>query len=274
MSAADATLTAAGLHVYPVKGLRGVDVAQAAVEPWGLAGDRRWMVVDPAGRFLTQREVPRMALVGAEVGPEALRLDAVGADPLDVMVPLPTGTRLDVVVWRDTVASVPAGPLADRWLSAFLGRPCRLVHMADPAEARPVDPDFATPADRVSFADGFPLLVTTQASLADLNARLAVAVPMNRFRPNLVVAGGPPWAEDDWRRIAVGAVTFRVAKDCARCAVTTVDQATGVRADDTEPLSTLAGFRRRAGGRIIFGQNLIPEVPGTIRMGDLVRLLD
>ena len=174
-------------------------------------------------------------------------------------------------MWRDRVAARDAGAEAAAWLSAALGRACRLVHMADPAEARRVDPDYADAEDRVSFADGFPVLVTNAASLADLNARLAVPVSMDRFRTNIAVSGAEAWAEDGWQQVRIGAVPFAGPKDCARCAVTTVDQDTGERSPENEPVRTLAQFRRKAGGRIIFGQNLIPRGTGRIAVGDTVR---
>lgn len=267
-------LTLAGLHIYPVKGLKGLALDSAAVEPWGLAGDRRWMVVDSRGRFLSQREEPRLALiVPTPLGEDGLRLALAGRDPVTVARPAPDAGRVDVTIWRDTVSAAPAAPEADRWLSDVLGVPCRLVYMPDPAVARPVDPGFGAPGDMVSFADGFPLLVTTAASLGDLDRRLGRPVPMSRFRTNLAVEGGAAWDEDGWGRIRVGAVTFRVVKDCARCAVTTVDQETGVRSADNEPIRTLAGFRRVANGRIIFGQNLVPEHRGTVRVGDPVTVV-
>lgn len=267
-------LTLAGLHIYPVKGLKGLSVEVAAVEPWGLAGDRRWMVVDARGRFLSQREQPRLALIVPTPLAEGLRLALAGREPITVAVPGPATPRVEVIVWDDKVAATPTSPEADRWLGDVLGVPCRLVYMADPETARPVDQAFGAPGDMVSFADGFPLLVATAASLGDLDQRLGRPVPMSRFRPNLDVDGGAPWDEDGWRRVKVGDVTFKVVKDCARCAVTTVDQETGIRAADNEPLRTLAGFRRVAGGRIIFGQNLVPEHRGTLRVGDVVTALE
>lgn len=266
-------LTLAGLHIYPVKGLRGLPLDDAAVEPWGLAGDRRWMVVDGRGRFLSQREQPRLALVVPTPLEDGLRLALPGREAVTVTRPGPATSRVEVVIWRDTVSATPAAPEADLWLSDALGVPCRLVYMANPETARPVDQAFNEPGDTVSFADGFPLLVTTAASLGDVDRRLGRPVPMSRFRPNLDVDGGAPWDEDGWQRIRVGEVTFRVVKDCARCAVTTVDQETAIRSDDNEPIRTLAGFRRDAAGRIIFGQNLVPEHRGTVRVGDVVTAL-
>ncbi len=265
-------LELAEIRIYPVKGLRGISVEDALVEPWGLEHDRRWMVVDAQGRFLTQRQVPVMAVVRAELLSDGLRLTAPELEPLRVALPAPDAEPLAVVVWDDEVAAQAAGPAADRWISRALGLSCRLVHMSDPAAARPVDPDFGRPGDRVSFADGFPVLVTNVASLDDLNGRLPRCASMDRFRSNLVVRGAQAWDEDGWRRVRVGAVPFDAVKDCARCAVPTVDQETGLKDDEAEPMRTLARFRRKAGGRIIFGQNLIPRGAGTLRVGDPVHL--
>ncbi len=262
------------IRIYPVKGLRGHSVSEAVVEPWGLAGDRRYMVVDEAGRFVTQRQVPRMAVVEADLVAGGLELAAAGLNRIAVEEPGAGAAPVVVTVWNSEVPARDAGADAAAWLSAALGTACRLAFMAEPASARPVDPDFAEPRDRVSFADGFPLLVTNDASLADLNARLPVPVGMDRFRTSVAVEGAEPWAEDGWARLHIGAVLFAGTKDCARCAVTTVDQDTGVRSDDTEPLRTLARFRRKAGGRIIFGQNLIPRGLGRIAVGDAVRVGD
>ncbi len=254
------------IHIYPVKGLRGVSVPAAIVEPCGLQGDRRWMVVTLAGRYLTQRDLPGMARIqaipAADTMDGAIVLATDGMDPLHV--PVPTATLpAPVVVWRDRVPARGAGGDAAAWLTAALGRPCRLVHLSDPA-ARPVDPAYGHPGDRVSFADGFPLLAVNTASLDDLNAHLAQPVPIARFRSNLVLSGAPPWAEHAWRHLQVGPVAFRAVKPSTRCIVITTDQDTGARAPDREPLRTLAGFRPDARGRALFGQNLVPDTSGRI----------
>ncbi len=256
------------IRIYPVKGLRGVSVGAAVVEPWGLVGDRRYMVVDAGGRFLTQRQLPRMAVIGAALVTGGLRLSAAGLGEVELAEPDAEAETVDVVVWRDRVTARHAGAEVAAWLSAALGTDCLLVHMADPATSRPVDPDFAEPDDRVSFADGFPLLVTNDASLVDLNARLPAPIGMDRFRTNVAVEGAAAWDEDGWNALRIGEVRFAGLKDCARCAVTTVDQDTGLKSEDTEPLRTLARFRRKAGGRIIFGQNLAPRGLGRIAVGD------
>ncbi|MFK0295749.1 MOSC domain-containing protein [Streptomyces sp. NPDC090442] len=266
------------LHVYPVKATTASDRAEAVVEPWGLAGDRRWLVADTAGRQFTQRQHPRLALVRAEELPGGgLRLTAPGVEPLVVPVPEPV-TTIPVEVFADVVQAVPAGPEAAGWWTAYLGVECQLVHMDAPDKRRPVDPRFSEPGDTVSFADGFPLLVTTSASLDALNSLIAQGdrpgegpLPMERFRPNVVLDGTAPWAEDDWRRVRIGEVVFQVAKPSGRCVVTTVDQRTAARGK--EPLRTLARHRR-FDDRLLFGQNLIPRTTGALRVGDPFEILD
>ncbi|NEA39139.1 MOSC N-terminal beta barrel domain-containing protein [Streptomyces sp. SID11385] len=259
------------VHVHPLKAARALDVSEAVVEPWGLAGDRRWMLVDGEGRQLTQREEPRLALLDVRRQDDGgLVLSGPGHAPCHV--PVPAGESAVVQLFRDKVEVVPAADAASAWCAAYLRRPVRLVHLGAPATARPVDPVYARPGDTVSLADGYPLLLTSTASLDALNSLIAVdglsaegPVPMNRFRPNLVVSGGAPWAEDGWERVRIGEVLFRVTKPCGRCVVTTVDQATAVRGK--EPLRTLARHRRRE-GKAMFGMNLVPESAGSVRVGD------
>ncbi|MEH1013471.1 MOSC N-terminal beta barrel domain-containing protein [Micromonospora sp. CPCC 206060] len=264
----------ASIHTYPVKGGHRLDHDAAPVERWGLAGDRRWMVVGPDLLGVTQRELPGLVLLRPTVHPGGLSLRAAGRATLDVPEPA-TGDRLDVRVFthRPPVPVRFAGEAADAWLSALFGRPVRLVWLDEPATARPVNQQYGAPADRVSFADGYPLLLANAGSLADLNTALAGTgaepVPMTRFRPNLVVDGAGPWAEDGWLggRLRVGPVVFRVVKPCDRCVVTTVDQETGVKG--RQPLRILAD-RRRFGQDLLFGVYLIPDGTGTVRCGDPV----
>ncbi|WP_086831968.1 MOSC domain-containing protein, partial [Streptomyces sp. NRRL B-24572] len=207
-------------------------------------------------------------------------LSAPGHPTLEVGVPTPPPATptVTVEIFGKFVEAVPAGPEAAAWFSAYLESDVRLVHMDAPEHRRPVDPDYALPGETVSFADGYPLLVATTASLDALNSLIAQGdhadegpLPMNRFRPNLVVEGTAPWAEDGWKRLAVGEVTFRVARPCGRCVVTTTNQLTAERGK--EPLRTLARHRTSE-GKVIFGQNLVPEHTGTVRVGDAVKILD
>ena len=259
----------ASVHIYPLKGCRAVDLDEAVVEPWGLAGDRRWLLVDADGQFVTQREHPALARLVVAYGPGAdITVSSAGDRALSVAAPHGSAELLKVTVWRSTVLAAAAGPEADAWFSAYLGEPVRLVWLDDPTR-RAVNPEYGLDGDVVSFADGYPLHLTTTGSLDQLGRWLADAgdqpVPMNRFRPNVVVSGYQPWAEDRWRRIRIGPVSFRVAKPCARCVVTTTDQATGERG--RQPLRMLARHRR-FGMNLLFGQNLIPDSPGLIRVGD------
>ncbi|MFE6281146.1 MOSC domain-containing protein [Streptomyces sp. NPDC057877] len=265
------------IHVHPVKAFRALTRQEADVEPWGLAGDRRWVLIDDGGKVVTQRQQPRLALAAAELLPGGgLRLSAPDMDPLEVPVPAP-GDTVPADVFGTKVEGVPADPAAHAWCGAYLGAEVRLVHMDDPATRRPVDPEYALPGETVSFADGYPLLLASTSSLEDLNSLIARGryaaegpLPMNRFRPNVVVTGAAPWAEDDWSRIAIGDVTFRVARMCGRCVVTTTDQGTAERG--REPLHTLGRHRRLDDG-LVFGLNLVPQSGGTLRVGDPVRVL-
>jgi uncharacterized protein YcbX len=263
----------ASIHIYPMKAARAVNLDESRVEPWGLAGDRRWLLVDEDGRFISQREESSLARVVVTRGPDGIRVSADGRTSLVIAEPTATAALLKVRVWSSTLLAAAAGPAADAWFSAYLGRPARLVHLDDPTR-RPVDPEYGRAGDVVSFADGYPLLLTSAGSLGELGGWLAAAgerpVPMTRFRPSVVVTGAPPWAEDHWRRVRIGAVPFRVAKPCGRCLVTTTDQVTGERG--RQPLKML-GRRRRFGQQLVFGQNLIPDTRGVIRVGDPVEIL-
>jgi len=258
------TVRVSGLWIYPVKSCAGIALETMELGERGPLHDREWMVVDAGGRFVTQRTHPEMALIRPALEGDRLVLTAPGRDPLEIPLTARTGWTVDVEVWRDRCRAIPVGAGADAWLGALLGEPVRLVWMP-PEEVRPVDPRYGRPGDRVGFADGFPLLLISRASLEDLNGRLAVPVAMERFRPNVEVSGCGPYAEDRWSRLEVAGVGFRVVKPCARCVITTVDPATGERGP--EPLATLASYRR-SGNKVLFGQNLIHDGPGVIHVGD------
>lgn len=264
-------ISLSAINIYPIKAVRGLGLESVMVEERGLAGDRRWLVVDADDRFISQREHAAMARLSANIMPKGLRLEAEGRTPLNVEFrSAPTRT---VTIWRDEVKAIDAGDPAAEWLTEFIGFPARLVHM-DEDSYRPVHPDYSEPGDVVSFADGFPLLIANEASLADLNARMETPLPMNRFRPNLVVMGAEPWAEDGWKVLRIGGVVFRNVKQCGRCLVTTTDQQTGERMGE-EPLRTLSTFRK-VDQAVMFGANLIPEregLPMPISIGTAVEVL-
>jgi hypothetical protein len=281
-------LRLSALCVYPVKSCRGIAVPAAAVDEFGLAGDRRFLVVDAAGRFLTQRTLPRMALIETVLADSELVLSSL--DNGSVCVPLRPPTQnlerktlnpepITATVWKDTVTADDCGDEPAAWLCDFLGLPCRLVR-AGAAYTRPIAPHKVPsplahgpmPAHEVSFADAFPFLLIAEESLADLDARLAAPLPMDRFRPNLVVSGAAPYAEDTWSRFRIGDVVFYGATRCSRCVVTTTDQATAERGP--EPLKTLASYRRDADGAVMFGRNLVHETKtGRLAVSDAVELL-
>lgn len=258
------------LCVYPVKSLGGIALDAARLDATGLAYDRRWMLVDAAGRFLTQRAHPQLATVRVALTDAGLRLTHPDvAEALAVAAETPPDAPLRrVTVWDDTVDARVVEGAAGPWLKAATGLDATLVWMP-PTTVRPVDATYGQPGDRVGFADGFPLLVTTEASLAALNARLDAPVAMARFRPNLVLDGDAAWAEDGWQTLKVGAVRFRVAKPCGRCSMVDVDPARGA-AGNAGVLSALAAFRTQ-GRRVVFGQNLAMDagfVGAMLRVGD------
>jgi uncharacterized protein YcbX len=265
-------LTLSALHIYPVKGLKGIDLADARCTERGLENDRRWMVVDAEGEFISQRSHPKMATVWTDIADGALTLSAPDVASVDVPLDPRPAAPTRVRVWQSVCDALLVSPHADAWLSDYLGLACRLVYMPDTTR-RLSNPERTEGESLVGFADGYAYLVTTEASLADLNARLAARgarpVPMNRFRPNLVVRGGDAFAEDGWREIRVGAAVLRAAKPCGRCQVTTTDQATG-EVTGPEPLATLGTFRSHPEFGACFGVNFVTVQAGAVRVGDTV----
>jgi uncharacterized protein YcbX len=254
------------LHVYPIKSAAGLAPREWEVDAFGLRHDRRWMVVDSGGRMLSQRTHPRLALVRPALGDDVLRVEAPGMPALELPLRPGGSVAATVFVWDDICAAHWMGERAARWVSEVLETDCSLVYMPD-ATVRPADPEYAPDGVRVSFADAFPFLLVSEESLADLNRRMPASVPMNRFRPNLVIAGGGAYLEDGMTAFRVGGMRFRVVKPCDRCVLTTADQATGERG--VEPLRTLATYRRRD-GKVFFGQNVVHEGAGRLRVGETV----
>ncbi len=263
--------TLAHINVFPIKSCAPLTLDQAFVESRGLRGDRRWMVVDAEGRFVTARKHSRLVLIRARFDDDALILDAPGMTSLRLTRSL-NPEKVVTTIWRDEVVADIADAEANSWIREYLGFAARFAFMDD-ACVRPVDPDFAHLGDEVSFADGYPLMVISQTALDDLNARLQSPVPMLRFRPSLVVANTSPHAEDSWRSIRIGDIRFDVVKPCVRCMLTTVDPETGRFDESGEPLRTLISYRRTDKG-VTFGQNLIPRGTGTIKVGDEIVIID
>jgi len=260
------------LHYYPIKGMRGCALTSAEVTAAGFINDRRWMLVDSTGRFISQREEPRLALIS--VAAEGLDLVARAPAMPVLRIAPPQGIEsLHVTIWQDQLPAYPAPAEAHAWFSDFLSMSCRLVYQGD--SIRGVDPRWSQPGDLTSFADAYPVLICTSASLDDLARRIGTALPMDRFRPNIVVAGNDAWAEDEWVRLRIGPVEMDLTKPCARCSVTTVDQLHGLRTGK-EPLRTLAGFRFLqvpSISGVIFGQNAIPRALGRISVGQEVDVI-
>lgn len=230
------------------------------------------MIVDGEGRFLSQREQPKLATVSAAIEGANLVLSAAHSQ-IAVATPAADAPRVAVTLWKQQVEGHAAPAEADAWLRDFLGIPCRLVWQG--GLPREVAPKYSAPGTHASYADGFPLLVTVVESLDDLNRRMAAPLPMNRFRPNIVIAGALPWAEDGWKRLRIGSVEIEIAKPCTRCIVTTTDQRTGAR-DGGEPLKTLKAFRLLRGPDltgVVFGQNAVPNGTGVLKAGDAVEVI-
>jgi len=253
------------LYVHPVKSCRGQSVERVGIDRRGVVGDRRWMVVDAEGGFVTLRRDARLATIAARLEEETLVLEAPGMETLRRPAAPTEGTRRAVRVWEDACAAL-VDDEGSRWFSSYLGGDYGLVTMPPGVERR-ADPEWSEPGDLVSFVDAFPLLLIGQSSLEDLNGRLERPVAIERFRPNVVVEGSAPYAEDGWSRLRIGRIAFRGAKPCARCVATTVDPQTGAGGD--EPLRTLATYRS-AQGRVCFGMNLLHDGQGTLAIGDVL----
>lgn len=240
------------LYTYPIKSLAGISLPRARIEKRGLAYDRRWMLVDRDGLFLSQREIPQMALLLPDFTVDSLiiRRRHESLEPLAIPLHLPEDAKaMEVQVWDDRCTALQVGREADDWFSEVLGTRCQLVYMPEES-IRPLDPAYGRPGEIAGFADSCPLLVIGEASLADLNKRLEQAVPMNRFRPNIVFSGGRPYEEESWKSFRIGDVPFRGIRSCSRCQITTIDQESAEIGK--EPLRTLSAYRRQ-GHKILFG---------------------
>ena len=253
------------LYVYPIKSCRGIPVSEWPVAERGFVADRRWMIVDATGKFVTQRDTPELSQVNITLEGDNMRLSAPKLPELVLPRSFDWGTERSVQIWNDTTEAAEH-PEGSAWFSSYLGSPHELVYMPD-RHRRAVNPARAQPGDIVGFADAYPFLLISEASLADLNARLDAPITMARFRPNIVISGTEPYAEDGYARVRVGEISFRGPKRCDRCVMTTVDPDTGLRG--REPLRTLAKYRLED-QKIWFGMNLIHDNQGSLRVGDAV----
>jgi uncharacterized protein YcbX len=258
------------IYIYPVKSLGGISVTQAEVQQTGLQYDRRWMLTDIEGNFLSQRKFVQMAMLQVSLLPEGLLVSHKKGSPRPLTIPFDTSTgpEITVSIWDDTCTALEVSVAANEWFSQALGMPARLVYM--PATThRPVDTNYAGNNEIVSFADAYPLIIIGQSSLDELNSRLEHPILMNRFRPNLVFNGGAPFCEDSFGSFQIGNVSFNAVKPCSRCVLTTINQEDGSKGQ--EPLKTLSTYRTHK-NKILFGQNLLQKNFGTIKTGDKLRI--
>ena len=255
------------LYIYPIKSCRGIRVDEWAVAERGFVADRRWMIVDAAGKFVTQRETPALALVAITLAGDSMRLTAPGLPEFVLPRSFDEGAERAVRIWGDS-SEARVHPAGSAWFSSYLGRAHELVYMPE-QHRRAVDRARAAPGDIVGFADAYPFLLISEASLADLNGRLAAPVSVSRFRPNIVIKGTEPYAEDGYARVRMGEITFRGPKRCDRCVMTTIDPDTGLLGK--EPLRTLATYRLED-RKVWFGMNLIHDNLGVLRVGDGVEV--
>ena len=252
------------LNIYPLKSAGGISLEKTITEARGLAYDRRWMVVDDTGQFMTQRTYPKMALIITSLSTQTLILNAPGMSKLFLPLFPTEGDSQEVKIWNDLCEAWTVNPEATTWISEYIGKSCKLVYMPDRSN-RPIDANYAVDEYQVAFSDGYPLLLISEASLNELNSRLPEIVTMKRFRPNLVVTNTEPYEEDSCKKIIVGECEFNVVKPCSRCILTTVDPENG-KFSGKEPLRTLATYRT-VNGKVMFGQNMITTIQGTLKVG-------
>lgn len=262
-------VTLTGLYLYPVKSMRALKHSCAQVLPEGLAFDRQFMVTETDGTFITARQTPRLVLFTPAITPQGLELQ--GPDGSTISVPIDTFTvqAAPTEVWGNHFSAHIASEEVNRWLSGFFQRPVQLRWLGPQTTRRVKD----YPHTPLTFADGFPLMLASESSLRDVQNRCPAAISMTHFRPNLVIAGAPAWAEDEWKVIRIGKVVFDVARPCSRCIFTTISPTRGEKHPSGEPLRTLQAFRSAANGDVDFGLNLIPRSAGMIQTGDDIEVI-
>jgi len=261
-------MTLSTITIYPVKSLAGISANSWKVTKTGLQYDRKWMLVDAAGQFLSQRKLPQMALIKTALTGCHLILSASGMENLALPLSPVDGDIINSTIWHDQCDARSVSTEADQWLGDFLKTDCRLVYQPDEM-IRPVDANYGFATDNVAFSDGFPFLIISENSLVSLNQQMQLNLPMTRFRPNLVISGCPDYAEDSWREISIGAIDFRLPKPCSRCSIPTIDPETAQTGK--EPLSTLNSFRKWQ-NKVYFGQNALHNQYGILTVGDTVQV--
>ena len=258
------------LIIYPLKSAGGISLKNTTPEVRGLEHDRRWMVIDDSGRFISQRTYPSMALIITSLSNQTLDLNAPGMSELSLPLHPINGESQEVKIWSDRCEAWIVNPQATAWISEYFGESCKIVYMPDHSN-RQLHADYSFGEYQVAFSDGFPLLLISEASLKNLNSRLSQRVTMKRVRPNLVVKNTEPHEEDSWQKIKIGECEFDVVKPCSRCIITTVDPVNG-KFSGKEPLRTLATYRK-VNGKVMFGQNLITTIKGFLKVGMPVEII-
>ncbi|MFA5982741.1 MAG: MOSC N-terminal beta barrel domain-containing protein [Methylococcaceae bacterium] len=257
-----------GIYIYPIKSLAGFQADRWNVTETGLEYDRKWMLIDHNQHFLSQRKLPKMALITTRISPPYLVITAPQMEPLLLLLQPAAGERINSTIWQDQCAAQHISYAADLWFSDFLQHPCQLVYKPDDA-VRQVDVNYAKPHDQTAFADGFPFLIISEGSLSALNQAMQLDLPMIRFRPNLVLAGCASYAEDYWREISIGEIGFRLPKPCSRCSIPNIDPSNASLGK--EPLKTL-NLHRKWQNQVYFGQNALHNQSGVLQLGDPVTI--
>lgn len=256
------------IYVYPVKSLAGIKVSNWVINKKGLLHDRKWMLIDSSNQFLSQRHLPKMVLIKTQLTEDQLILSTESSGSIALPLYPEDGDTIDTTIWHDQCAAKSTNPIVDQWLSDFLGIECKLVYQDDNV-IRPVDPHYASTTDQVSFADGFPFLILSEASLKSLNQSMNLQLPIERFRPNLVISQCESYAEDSWREISINNINFRLPKPCSRCSVPAIDTQTAQI--NKEPLTTLNRLRKW-NNRVYFGQNALHDNTGPLSIGNYVEI--
>lgn len=256
------------IFIYPVKSLAGIQVSSWQVTEKGFLHDRKWMLIDSNNQFLSQRRLPKMALIKTQLTETELILSTATSGSISLDLFPQDGAEIISTIWKDQCLSKTLSKETDQWLSDFLGVDCKIVYQPDEV-IRPVDPNYACASDKVNFSDGFPFLITSEASLSSLNQAMGLQLPMQRFRPNLVISQCESYAEDSWREISINNINFRLPKPCSRCAVPTIDIETAQTGK--EPLTTLNRLRKW-NKHVYFGQNALHDNTGELSINSSVTI--
>ncbi|MDC9728501.1 MAG: MOSC domain-containing protein [Methyloprofundus sp.] len=258
------------IYIYPVKSLSGIQLTESEVTETGFQYDRQWMLVDKNNQFLSQRRLPKMALIKTKIHEQMLIISAPNKPDLKLPLTPETHNSISINIWGEDCTAETISIEADQWFSDFLKQPCQLVYQAN-NHIRQVDQNFSSPTDRTSFSDGFPFLIISAASLRLLNEQMNLNLSMERFRPNIVLEGCTSYEEDTWRKISIGAINFRLPKPCSRCSIPQIDPKTAI--SDKEPLRTLSK-NRQWNNKVFFGQNALHDATGTLKVGDSVSVCE